>query len=156
MFPHKFVLSALTLETSAWAALGLDNRSDGALLLFLTIHAAASLLLAFALFLMLPSRLSKPRLPTIALLFIIGFAVPILGFLAMAGVLGARGQTHAALAYLDQAVTINVEAAFERTCALAHGESIRLRLAAGDYVYVLANDADIAAIQQQAAEHFTG
>ena len=86
MFPHKFVLSALTLETSAWAALGLDNRSDGALLLFLTIHAAASLLLAFALFLMLPSRLSKPRLPTIALLFIIGFAVPILGFLAMAGV----------------------------------------------------------------------
>lgn len=54
------------------------------------------------------------------------------GFLAMAGVLGARGQTHAALAYLDQAVTINVEAAFERTCALAHGESIRLRLAAGD------------------------
>lgn len=31
-----------------------------------------------------------------------------------------------------------------------------LRLAAGDYVYVLANDVDIAAIQQQAAEHFTG
>lgn len=54
------------------------------------------------------------------------------GFLAMAGVLGARGQTGAALAYLDQAVTINVEAAFERTCALAHSESIRLRLLAGD------------------------
>ena len=54
------------------------------------------------------------------------------GFLAMAGILGARGQVHAALAYLDQAVTINVEAAFERTCALANGESIRLRLLAGD------------------------
>lgn len=54
------------------------------------------------------------------------------GFLAMAGVLGARGQVNAALAYLDQAVTINVEAAFERTCALANSESIRLRLLVGD------------------------
>ena len=54
------------------------------------------------------------------------------GFLAMAGVLGARGQINAALAYLDQAITINVEAAFERTCALANSESIRLRLMAGD------------------------
>ncbi len=54
------------------------------------------------------------------------------GFLAMAGILGVRGQPHAALAYLDQAITINVEAAFERTCALANSESIRLRLLAGD------------------------
>ena len=54
------------------------------------------------------------------------------GFVAMAGILGARGQVHAALAHLDQAVTINVEAAFERTCALANSESIRLRLLAGD------------------------
>lgn len=54
------------------------------------------------------------------------------GFLAMAGILGARGQTRTALAYLDQAITINVEAAFERTCVLANSESIRLRLAAGD------------------------
>lgn len=56
------------------------------------------------------------------------------GFLAMAGVLGARGQIQAALAYLDQAITINVEAAFERTCALANSESIRLRVMGGDVV----------------------
>ncbi|HEV7269428.1 LuxR C-terminal-related transcriptional regulator [Pseudoxanthomonas sp.] len=54
------------------------------------------------------------------------------GFVAMAGILGARGQVAAALAHLDQAVTIPVESAFERTCALAHSESIRLRLLAGD------------------------
>jgi LuxR family transcriptional regulator, maltose regulon positive regulatory protein len=54
------------------------------------------------------------------------------GFLAIAGVLGARGRIHAALAYLDQAITINVEAAFERTCALASNEGIRLRLIGGD------------------------
>lgn len=56
------------------------------------------------------------------------------GFLAMAGVLGARGRIHAALAYLDQAITINVEAAFARTCALANSESIRLRIIGGDVV----------------------
>lgn len=56
------------------------------------------------------------------------------GFLAMAGVLGARGQIHAALAYLDQAITLNVDAAFERTSALANSESIRLRVIGGDVV----------------------
>lgn len=56
------------------------------------------------------------------------------GFLAMAGVLGARGHFTPALAYLDQAVANNVQAAFERTCVPVDAESIRLRLQAGDVV----------------------
>lgn len=59
-------------------------------------------------------------------------AVRTSSFLAMAGILGARGDVPAALAHLEQAITSNIKTTFERTNAVVNSESIRLKLAAGD------------------------
>jgi len=53
-------------------------------------------------------------------------------FLAMAGILGARGQVGAALRWLDQAISVSSECVIDRTRALVNHESVRLRLMTGD------------------------
>lgn len=53
-------------------------------------------------------------------------------FLAMAGILGAREQTGAALRWLDQAISASSESIIERTRTLVNDEAVRLRLMAGD------------------------
>lgn len=53
-------------------------------------------------------------------------------FLAMAGILGARGQMGAALQRLDQAISVSSECIIDRTQALVDHEGVRLRLMAGD------------------------
>ncbi|WP_291993317.1 hypothetical protein [Candidatus Accumulibacter sp. ACC003] len=81
MFQPKLALYTLTLESAAWAALLLGGSSDAALLAYLGAHAAASLLLARVAIAFLPA--SGKRVPVLLLLAGTGFAVPILGFVAV-------------------------------------------------------------------------
>ncbi|MGE5387089.1 MAG: hypothetical protein ACM3SV_14500 [Betaproteobacteria bacterium] len=93
MIQHKLGLSALALEMAAWSGLVLGEKSDLALLAYLTGHAGASALLALLLYLFLPRQLRSPRLPILLLMFGLGFAVPILGFVGLgAGILVLRRQ----------------------------------------------------------------
>ena len=85
MFQPKLALTALTLEASAWSSMLLGSSSDQTLLLFLLAHAGASALIASAALAVLPARLATPRLPAVLFLFGTGFAVPVLGFAAIAG-----------------------------------------------------------------------
>lgn len=85
MLQPKLALYALALETSAWASLALDSRSDTVLLLFLAGHAAASALIALGALALLPARLARPRVPVSLFLFGTGFTVPLLGFVAVIG-----------------------------------------------------------------------
>ncbi|MER2517902.1 MAG: hypothetical protein ABTR92_16155 [Candidatus Accumulibacter phosphatis] len=81
MFQPKLALAALTLEAAAWAALLLGSSSDAALLAYLGAHAAASFLLAQVAIVFLPA--SGKRVPVLLLLAGTGFAVPVLGFVAV-------------------------------------------------------------------------
>ena len=81
MFQPKLAFAALTLEAAAWAALLLGSSSDAALLAYLGAHAAASFLLARVAIVFLPA--SGKRVPVLLLLAGTGFAVPILGFVAV-------------------------------------------------------------------------
>lgn len=83
MFQPKLGFYALTLESTAWAGLLLGSTSDAALLAYLLAHAAASLFLGLAVIAFLPARLRQERLPTLLLLAGTGFAVPLLGFVAV-------------------------------------------------------------------------
>ncbi len=83
MFQPKLGLYALTLESSAWAGLLLGSTSDAALLAYLVAHAAASFLLGLAAIAFLPASLRRRRMPVLLLLTATGFAVPVLGFVAV-------------------------------------------------------------------------
>ena len=85
MLNLKWGWAALGLELSAWSgAWLLAERSDAALLSYLLLHGAASLLLSLALLPLLPQRLIKPRWATLLLMAAFSYAVPVAGF---AGVL---------------------------------------------------------------------
>ncbi|MBS0506546.1 MAG: hypothetical protein JSR53_04090 [Proteobacteria bacterium] len=87
MLNLKWGLAALGLELSAWSGTWLlAERSDAALLSYLLLHGAASVLLSLALLPLLPQRLIKPRWATLALMAACSYAVPVAGF---AGVLAA-------------------------------------------------------------------
>ena len=83
MFQPKLGLYALTLESTAWVGLLLGSTSDAALLAYLAAHAAASFLLGLAMIAVLPAGLRRRRVPVLLLLSATGFAVPILGFVAV-------------------------------------------------------------------------
>lgn len=83
MFQSKLGLYALTLEATAWGGLLLGGNSDSTLLAYLAAHAAASVVLAFAAIVFLPATLRKNRGAVLLLLAGTGFAVPILGFVAI-------------------------------------------------------------------------
>lgn len=81
MLNLKWGLAALGLELSAWSgAWLLAERSDAALLSYLLLHGAASLLLSLALLPLLPQRLIKPRWATLLLMAAYSYAVPVAGF----------------------------------------------------------------------------
>ncbi|MGK9704774.1 hypothetical protein O6377_24100, partial [Salmonella enterica subsp. enterica] len=56
---------------------------DLALSAYLAAHAPASLLLALAVYLLIPLARSKPRLSVLSLLFCCIFFVPVLGFVGV-------------------------------------------------------------------------
>ncbi len=89
----KFGLYALTLEAAAWSSLALGEKSDLSLVAYLAGHAGAAALLAIFLYAFLPKRLRTPCIPILLLLFGLGFAVPILGFIGLAaGIFALRRQ----------------------------------------------------------------
>ncbi len=83
MFQQKLGLYALTLETSAWAGMTMGVRDDRVLLFYLLAHGGACILLALIALPFLPAHLPKQRLPVLALMFIVCYAVPVLGFVAV-------------------------------------------------------------------------
>lgn len=83
MLQPKLGLSALALESGAWAGIVAAGDRDAALLAYLLAHAAASALLALAVCAMLPARLAQKRTATALLLFGTAFAIPLLGFVAV-------------------------------------------------------------------------
>lgn len=103
MLNIKLGLSAIGLELSAWGA-GLlqQGHSDTALLSYLLLHGAASVLLSLSLLPLLPPRLTRPRWAALALMVACSYAIPLAGF---GGVLAAfvvlrlyRGQ-HSAVVF---------------------------------------------------------
>ena len=84
MLNLKLGLSALGLELSAWSTLILlQERSDGALLSYLLLHAAASVALSLTLLPLLPKRLASPRWAALLLMVACSYAVPVAGFLGV-------------------------------------------------------------------------
>ena len=84
MLNLKLGLSALGLELSAWSTLILlQERSDGALLSYLLLHAGASVALSLTLLPLLPKRLASPRWAALLLMVACSYAVPVAGFLGV-------------------------------------------------------------------------
>lgn len=83
MYPTLLGLLALALEIAAWGQLHFGTIGDDELLLYLALHAAASLLLAGFAYMFLPSRFSTPRVAVLGLLFCLIFFVPALGFIGV-------------------------------------------------------------------------
>lgn len=91
MLSTKLGLYALTLELAALAGIALGETGDSVLLFYLGAHAVAGALLAAFIHPLLPRHLAQPRLPILALIFGIGYAVPVLGFIGVAaGVIALR------------------------------------------------------------------
>lgn len=92
MAEAKLALYALALELAAWSGIMLfENNSDGLLITYLVLHAAASFFLACLAILLLPATFTRPRQPVLLLMAACSFAVPILGFLGiLAGVVFLR------------------------------------------------------------------
>lgn len=84
MLNVKLGLSAIGLEISAWSA-GLlqQEHSDTALLSYLLLHGAASLLLSLSLLPLLPPRLARPRWAALALMVACSYAIPVAGFVGV-------------------------------------------------------------------------
>ena len=83
MINVKLALSALLAEIASWSSLWLlHNHSDAALLSYLAAHALASVLLALCLspFLVPAADAQRQRLPLVALMALLSYAVPVVGF----------------------------------------------------------------------------
>lgn len=76
-------LIAFALETIAAGLLGLGDRGMAGFLAYLVAHAIACVVLALALYPLLPARLRRPRLAVLALLFGLAFFIPVLGLVAL-------------------------------------------------------------------------
>jgi len=96
MFQPKLALSALALELAAWTGALRGESSDAALLAYLAGHAVAGALMALLFLRLLPAPLQQPRRPILLLLFGIGFAVPLLGFVGIAAAVVALRSQRAA------------------------------------------------------------
>ena len=74
---------ALSLEAAAWASLLPGSTDETSLLLYLVAHAGASAIFALAAIAVLPKRYTTPRGPVLLLMCGTGFAIPVLGFVAV-------------------------------------------------------------------------
>lgn len=84
MLNLKFGLAALALEISSWtSAAFLASRSDTTLLSYLTLHAAASFLLALSIYPLLWGTRSQPRWAVLSLIACFSFILPIVGWIAV-------------------------------------------------------------------------
>ena len=84
MLNFKLGLSALGLEISAWStAWWLQERSDGALLSYLALHAGASVLLSLSLLPLVPKRIAQPRWAALLLMIACSYGIPIAGFIGV-------------------------------------------------------------------------
>ena len=84
MLNLKLGLSALGLEISAWStAWWLQERSDGALLSYLALHAGASVLLSLSLLPLVPKRIAQPRWAALLLIIACSYGIPIAGFIGV-------------------------------------------------------------------------
>ncbi|MBE0622485.1 MAG: hypothetical protein IH605_17990 [Burkholderiales bacterium] len=79
----KILLSALAFELSAlYTAINLDNGT-AQLLLFFSVHGAASALLALFTLPLMPPQYRQPRVLVLAFLFSFSFFIPLIGLLGV-------------------------------------------------------------------------
>ena len=84
MLNLKLGLSALGLEISAWSSAWLlHERSEGALLSYLALHAGASVLLSLSLLPLVPKRIAQPRWAALLLMIACSYGIPIAGFIGV-------------------------------------------------------------------------
>lgn len=76
---YKLSFSAFSLEAAALLLLLRQSQSASVLLGFLALHGAASVLVALAIWLLLPRRYAAPRAWVLAFLFAYNFFMPVLG-----------------------------------------------------------------------------
>jgi polysaccharide biosynthesis protein PelE len=76
-------LMAILSELGAFSLFGATADPDQALAAYLLAHAPASLLLALAVYTLIPPRQARPRVSVLALLFCGIFFVPVLGFVGV-------------------------------------------------------------------------
>ena len=76
---YKLSFSAFSLEAAALLLLFRQSQSASVLLAFLAMHGAASVLIALAIWLLLPRRYAQPRAWVLAFLFAYNFFMPVIG-----------------------------------------------------------------------------
>jgi len=91
LLSNKLIFAGISLESSALAVLAQDIGVPLQLLGFVTLHAAASVVVAQLVFLFLPKHYRQPKLAVLGLFFLLAFFVPFLAFITLiAIVLTAR------------------------------------------------------------------
>ena len=83
MGSSQLAFAALLAELIAFYGLGSIDAPDLALSAYLAAHAPASLMLALAVYALIPPARSKPRTSVLSLLFSCIFFVPVLGFVGV-------------------------------------------------------------------------
>ncbi len=85
MSATKLGLYALLLDLAAASLLLFGAEGNAPFLLYLSSHAGASALFALGVWLLTPARWRTPKLPMLALFFVLCFAVPGLGLVILIG-----------------------------------------------------------------------
>ena len=100
MLSPKLLLAGISLESGALAVLAQDISVPMQLLGFVTLHAAASVVVAYLVLLFLPKHYRQPKLAVLGLFFLLAFFVPILAFITIiAIVITARFFSKAVIYY---------------------------------------------------------
>ncbi|ARU31337.1 hypothetical protein CAP31_06350 [Sulfuriferula sp. AH1] len=86
LLSNKLILAGVSLEGSALAVLTQDIDVPLQLLGFITLHAAASAIIAQLVLLFLPPQYRQPKWTVLGLFFLLAFFVPLLSFITMTAV----------------------------------------------------------------------
>jgi polysaccharide biosynthesis protein PelE len=100
LLSNKLALAGFSLESGALAVLAQDIPVPMQLLGFVTLHAAASAVIAQLVLLFLPKHYRRPKLAVLGLFFLLAFFVPLLTFVTLVAiVLTARFFSKASIYY---------------------------------------------------------
>lgn len=86
LLSNKLILAGVSFESSALAVLTQDIGVPLQLLGFITLHAAASAIIAQLVLLFLPTQYRQPKWTVLGLFFLLAFFVPLLSFITMTAI----------------------------------------------------------------------
>ncbi|BBP00284.1 hypothetical protein [Sulfuriferula nivalis] len=84
---NKLILAGISLESAALAVLNQDISVPLQLFGYVSLHAAASLIVAYLALLFLPSQYRQPKLAVIGLFFLFAFLVPFLTIITIIAII---------------------------------------------------------------------